>query len=476
MEKLKLNKGIVGVLDSLFLYSFLFYAILGNNSFTYGSKLISYVMWFALLLGVGLIFYRILNFKEYFKFPDIIFPVLMLASIGITTLVNYNSHFKENLIFCVYWAFYLLILFTVSREKSKEEIKQDFERFALVYMAYYLISAVLSFYLLLTGYAEKFVTADTGYEYIAGFMWGRLWGTHINPNQGAIGSAIACGVLVYFFITRKKIWKRILCALGVFCLVMYIALSDSRSGAVCLGVVAAVSTFVYMCGKKTDKKILFKGLAAVLAVIMLVVGISAPRKLKDGYNSISKAIVTEQKNDPTPGEPPKITPPTVDRGYDLSDDISNRRFDVWGSGVDIYLSSPKAMTVGVGFAGMLDYAKGNLPETYIVTNDYAELRTLDNEFFNIMAAQGSLGLLTAAAFVVFILIKLFKRIFKLPKDEVSFAAGTLAVVLGLACSAMFMGVMFYHFSPNSVMFWTALGSLTAFLSRSCSEEKANEQD
>ena len=153
----------------------------------------------------------------------------------------------------------------------------------------------------------------------------------------------------------------------------------------------------------------------------------------------------------------------IDRGYDLSEDISNRRFDVWKSGIEVFTHSGKNMIFGLSYCGFTEYAQENMPDTYIVNNDYAVMITLDNEILNIMIANGIFGIISAVAFVGYILVFVIVKYRKEKKDEKYFVAIQLAILFPLACAAMFSSIMFYHFSPNAIMFWTVLGQLMAYL-------------
>lgn len=473
MSKLRINDKYLNIIENLFLYLFMAYAMLSTNSFTYGKSVIGFLMWPSMLLGAFIISYRILNFKDYYKMPGLLFLVLMLGSIGVSTVVNYQYSFKSNLLFCVYWSFYFLIIYTISIDKTKAQIKSRMEHLAAFFAVYLTVNVIISFVLLIINYSKTIITADTNYEYYIGFVYGRLWGAFINPNGGAVSAAIATVILIYFIISSKNIAVKVLCAFDVFLQLMYIALSDSRSGAVCVGVSLATFVFVLLLGKFKDKNIGFKAIAVVIAAVTAVAGFMLPRELKDGYNDLSIAI--SEKNEEKPSDEGEdetsFTPPVIDRGYDLTEDVSNRRFDVWYSGLEIYSSSARTLLIGTGFAGIADYAKEHVPGTYIINNDYAELRTLDNEFFNIMDAQGSLGLLITAAFVLFVLIFIVKGVSKTDEKYFKIITLEIALTVGLSSAAMFSGMMFYHFSQNAVIFWIAIGSLMYLLNNDRKEMK-----
>ena len=58
----------------------------------------------------------------------------------------------------------------------------------------------------------------------------------------------------------------------------------------------------------------------------------------------------------------------IGREQDISGDISNRRFSIWKSGIDLFAESP---LIGVGgYSNIVTFAQENIPTTYLVANDY----------------------------------------------------------------------------------------------------------
>ena len=158
----------------------------------------------------------------------------------------------------------------------------------------------------------------------------------------------------------------------------------------------------------------------------------------------------------------------VDRGYDIEGDISNRRFDIWKSGIELLGTSP---IYGTSFGGLRSYAQENLPETYIVNNDYKAFNTLDNEVLNVFTGQGIIGGALLVAFVLVVLVKTFKNIIKLNVQDFEVASTCFVIAICITASAMFRAAMFYHSSPNANMFWTFLGILVFYMHKKWCEIK-----
>lgn len=443
-----------------FIALFMLYAILGSNSITYGHGIITPIMWLCFALSAVILGYKVIKYKTYFKFPETLILIGTVFSIGLSTLINYRYSFKSNAVLCIYWVIYFFVLFSCEKGKSRSDCKKDFKFVCTVFVIYTTVAVLASLVLYFAGVGKINVTSDTEYTYNLGFVWGRLWGVFINPNNGAISSALSIIVMVCAFIKCKKLWARILIVLDCAAHMLYIVFSDSRSGSVALSVAVAVFVLCIALIKLKDKKLLLKGASVVLSALIGVSCFMCVRYLKAPVNGAIEIIASQTHND-NKEENDKLN--IIDRGYDLSDDISNRRFDVWKSGLEVFLNSPKNIIAGLSFRGFTDYARENMPDTYIVNNDYADMTVFDNEAVNILVANGAIGIICIGAFVLYILICMFKRFNSVDSPDKNTVALMFAVLFALACSAMFSSVMFYHFSPNTVIFWLILGNCIAFL-------------
>lgn len=520
----------IRIIEKIFVTIFFVYAVLGTNNITYGKSFITPVMWLSFALGGILLLYRLVHIKRYIKMTAIIPLFALLISIVISTLANYRYSFKDNVVICIYWALFFFILYAIDDERSISDVKKDVIYVCALYTIYISLSVLTSLIMMKKGVSEKIVVPDTGYEYYKGFAIGRLWGTFINPNTGAISAAITIILLIYFFGRYKNVGLRIVLIGDMLLQLLYIALSDSRSGAVCMGVVLAFYTFFSVIFRETaekkdvsnegsngtanedsgnsiikqgnvikTKKISYILIAVLLSLTLGFTGFYVSRKTKDVYNNVVAAIVrhNEEKireqamqelleqglseeeieaaiEEKLEDERESVL--TIDRGYDLSNDVSNRRLDAWKSAVEVFLSSPKMIMLGASFKGFTQYALENMPETYIVNNTYGHFSTLDNEIFNVMDAQGLIGLIALFAVLVALFVGLFKYVFKVRYEDRTFVALIIAIVFGLAVSAMFCSVMFYHFSHNAVLFWVALGGLMYVVKKSATIELCEDKE
>lgn len=468
MQNICLNEKKKDFARKIFISVFLIYAILGSNSLTYGNRIITPIMWAAMFFSVVILAYRLLNLKEYFKVPETVIIIAVLSTIGLSTVINRNYSFKNNIIYCVYWVIYFLILFTCEKKKSTKSCKSDIGFVSVVFVSYTTLAVIASFILLFMGVGITNTAKDTNYQYNLGFVWGRLWGVFINPNNGAVSCAVSITMLIFAFISYKKVWKRIVFGVLIFIHLMYIVFSDSRTGAVVLSVSIASFLLCAVLNMIKDKKLILKLLSFVMAIGVAAAAFVSVRELKNITNNtvnFVSGIISDGNKDNKDN--------IIDRGYDISDDVSNRRFDVWKSGVEVYKNSAHNIIFGLSFCGFTDYARDNMPQTYIVNNDFGDMTTLDNELLNILISNGIIGFLSVAAFVIYIIAVVFKNFAFISSGNKYYVCLMLSIPISLAAAAMFSSVMFFHFSPNTIIFWYLLGRLSAFLinERTYSDDK-----
>ena len=198
--------------------------------------------------------------------------------------------------------------------------------------------------------------------------------------------------------------------------------------------------------------------------------------ISDVSQAPSETPSTQEPTDNTPSpdinptEKPAITFAPIDRNYNLEDDYSNRRFDLWKSGLEVYKDSTKNMLVGTTYYGMRLYSYENLPDTYLVNNSQTDFANFHNEFINILVAQGALGFISIVWMILSIIIYVIKNFKKLNSSN-SFEFITAAViVIILALASMFIPGVFYLFAPSSIVFWMFLGYAVMLL------KKGNEQE
>lgn len=465
-------------LEIVFKIWFYIYVILSTCNLTYGQEIVSVIMWPMLVLGAVLVLERGIHVKEYWRMPQLWALILLFLSYLLSLVANLQYESKGGLVTMVFWVFYFGLLYTFHEDDSRERVEREFKLMAVVHIVYVLIMTVISLSMMAVGYSKSYIDVQNGnYEVCAGFHDGRLWGAFQDPNLGAVVCCTAIVLSIYFMRnTKKKQWKVIL-GICIALFLTYIAFSDSRNGLVslCIG----ISGYVFFCMYHKDRRIKKQWKNVMISLALGVLCMLVPEGIKFTYNiAVEHASEQEQKKDDTKtsiekaGNDKHIAAP-VERNYSMEGDVSNRRFDIWCSGIEVGLSRP---FTGTSFTGIVPYAKENMPDTYIVNNDHWDYSTMDNEIINIFVSQGFPGIISLLFLISSTLLYIFRRIWKQEKEQFALSAVLLTCVLILSVSAMFQATMFYQNSANANMFWMFLGYLIFLLKYNIPKKKITGSD
>lgn len=462
---------------------FLFKLLLLTNGFllasslTYGRKIISFVIWPTALLGCLLVLYRFLFFKRFLKSQGLVFLIIFAVSFAASALYTWRYGYYDNLRYFVFLVFQFGLLYAFDSGRDPARTKKQFRWCAIYYLLVMALLSLLSFIFMAVGYTKTF-TPDVGEdipEYYIGFVSGRLFGAYWDPNIAATMAAAAVLLSVYFLLQKKSALPRVACILNILLQIAYITFSDSRTGR--LSLLAGMVLLAALFGARHRfAKARVPQALCVLLLVALTAGITyaAPEAIKDGYNYALTAAATRRQESLTDetdsasdstGNAEESTDTVIedllDRGYDLSTDPSNRRFDIWKSAVEIFKTSP---ILGVSRGNILAYVDENLPDSYLVTNDYMRFKSMHNLFFEILASQGLLGILPFVAFAVWSVVGVLKNWKYLWRSEEFQLFAIIICVLGTVCaSTLVMTEIVYVSSPVSTIFWLGLGCMNHYL-------------
>ncbi len=464
-------------LETVFKVLFFLYGALTFNCITFGTIAISVVMWPTFALGALLLLYRAVTWRR-FHTPYMWALVILLTAGCVSVLLNYRYNLKMNILYMICWAFYFLILYVQPHERVMAALKRELHLFATLYTIFTEVCVVVSIVMLFSGYSLH--VEFEGGRLLGGFVDSRLYGMFIDPNAGATCAAVAGLFLGHALRLYRCWWQRTLLLLGGALNLFYIALSDSRTGMVVLFVLGLIYTLLYLLRRLQHLR-LAPLLAVAGAVIIGIGGLCAPTLVKTMYNrgvalfatNMSGGTQTDSDNTTDDKRQEIIDSLTVHRDYDLSGDISNRRFSVWRSGLEIFATRP---LFGTSYGGFTDYAKEALPNTYIVNNDHVDMITFDNEIVNVLVSTGIAGTLPLLIFAVGILLFILRHFNRMGDGLYPLLSTSLAAVFGIAASAMFRTAMFYYISPNANLFWTLLGIIATVCALNAKPTKQGEYD
>lgn len=459
-QKLQKIKPYTEKAESVFLVLFFVYVSLGFNNLTVGTKIVSVFMWPTYLLGAALLGMRFLQWKDCVRMPGL-FALLALCAVGAVSIaLNLQYDVKGNLVHLIFWAFYFLLCYLSRESTDTRTLRRRFTVLFHMLCAVAFVLTAISFGMMIFDYAKKFTL--NGDLVRRGFLGGRLFGAYQTPNAGAvIGSIVTVGSVHFIRVYKNKLYT----AFAVInCLLQfaYLVFSDSRTGRVCYALACAVYLFFALREKRGDA-FRFKQAAVALTLSAAVIagGYFLPKWVQIAYNftanTLDAAIETEAEAEAKKEGKKEKDKLLLGRKESLDEDYSNGRIRFWKSGVEIFLQKP---LFGHTFKGFLPYAQENLPDTFLVKNDYLQLNTLDNDVMNLMVSNGIAGLVCFAAFVILILRRLLLLFRNRASDPL--IPLLLAVCAAAAASSLFSSGVLYMQCQYSLLFWVALGLLMRF--------------
>ena len=461
---------------------YLLLGLLSFNSLTANRSLLSVYSVFLTCFG-GLYFvYRLLHYGAYIRTKGLGLLVLFLVSYAAAAFASSQYGLTENVQSMIWMVMQFFLLYAYDSRLSREQICKECAVLGGLVVAYTFLFSLLGLGCLVLNYSN--VTVVNGVRTTMGYIWHRLWGFYSDPNYGAVLATVSMMLGIFFACGSKKTAVWIFGAVNTLVQLAYVTFSDSRTGLICLLISIFWMSAVLLI--RVDpiariRRIPRAPLAIALALVITVLSFGATRGILWGGNQYLSAVtdpqsplffwMDEQKREgyeeeieEHPGEQVQIEDITVGRGEDseLSEDISNRRFAIWKSALQIVATRP---ILGVSFRNILPYAKDVLPETYIVNNDHNDFASMHNLYVDVLVSQGALGVLIFVSFVVFVIVSVLRRIFKDKGEGYFLPAMALCVVVPIVVSAFFYSEILFINTGGSVIFWCAMGYLMNLLDK-----------
>lgn len=431
---------------------YLLYLLLAFNSFVNAESWMNLASYVITLLGCLMILWMVFRYRRYTKAYHLWILIAFIFSYVISAFSHASYGFVENVKGTIWLVLPIVLVYLPASDMSGEEIRWEWKWISRLYILYCTIVNLISLSMVYWGRMYEFKD-PSGEIHVIGYRWSRLWGVYDDPNHGATITVIALFMLIYLLFTMKSMWKRIAVTLLFVVNYLYVVLSDSRTGLLCLTMGILIGGIVCCLVGRKEKN--FKRTVTCMLGVCLAAGIvfSGSFAVKTAYRPIDKKIVQilKAKN--------KLPKPsgkkTSSRKKDLEADYSNGRLEIWKNGLQIVESSP---LIGVGYRNMTEYAKENLPEGYLVNNPSgAKYDSMHNLELDVLVSQGIVGGIIFLLFVGNICVIFFKNIRKVPKKNIPELACTFGIAGALGAAGTFLSFIFYVNAPQSFCFWLFLG-------------------
>ena len=418
---------------------------------------------FIAMLGIG--FFYIKNIKCISK--DVMVRLLFgfLLSYGLTFILVTNYDIVSSAKVGIWLIVNLTFVFGYNHFKSQSQIIFEIDTVARVFV---ILCTLLNIFnmLLLVGNVTKFVTSYDGQILMFGIApWGRFYGNHYDPNYASICYGCAIIIALYLLNKSKGRVSKILYGISICLQSVYIIFAQSRT--VRVAFLIGIVTYTILTMIRMQKKVFcMKGMCTTLLVICIVMVV--PDSTIKLYNQIKSYGIentvnesTEVDEDEDEEEDEEIV---IGRQDVESSDISNRRFDIWKSGLEITESN---ILYGIGFANIKPYAIENMPDTYIVSNDYKKFNAFHNMFVDVLVSQGIIGIGIVAAIAIFFAVQVIRKRKELfLEGKNADTVGMLfSCILMLLVSSLFLSEIFYVNNVCTYIFWLLLGYLYYFLKK-----------
>jgi len=446
------NIFIVGLLIMLISRAVGAYSLLPS---TIDSVLFSILAIFGSIVLLADFFTRVLK-KNRWTYDILL--LLFIVIMCISSLLNMKYGLFGNLKFIVWQALYFFIVYDngISRDRNKSDQLLSIISGTLIVIWTSLVVVSLGMFLTQYNYSIQLSRVN---PLRIGMLEGRLFGVFSDPNYGSVMCVVTIFLSLYYIFSKKYSNKWLLTGVyvSIFLNISYIILSGSRNGLITLLVTTFVFVFfsMYQYQLKKKKNLLLNILLSILsgvAVMALVFGVA--QLIKIGWSYFPQFF--EKKQTGTTAGRVNLTRPDVAQ----STDVSNLRFTIWKSAVEIFQSS---WLFGTSPKNMIAYAQDVLPNTYIAQRNFS----VHNAYLNTLASTGILGGLTFVAFIVTkaarVIAFLFKPITNLLNTRMIYC---ICGIFALAFSGFFHNEMILVNISGAFLFWFLLGEVIGKLKAS----------
>lgn len=452
--KLKIRNMNNYIFEVPFKLLYLVFAFFTYCNITYSRPIMSVVVDMILGLGALTILFRIFNLKRYIKTKGLMVVVLFLISYFISMIANYQYGISDNFKYLIWTSFHFFVFYACDVDRDVKEYRKEFNIISWFFIIVMFILSSCSILMYYRGISIEIYNQQGG-VFLAGVVWGRLWGTFTDPNYASVFATISIVFSYFKFKNVKTLPIRMFLTINIIVQMMYIAFSDSRTGVVCV----FSCTFIYtlLIGLKFFKVkrisypvIIVSSLAIAVILAAIPVGIKhANNAMRDYTEMIVEDSEEELK---------------IGRADDLENNFSNRRFELWSSAIEIVETKP---IVGVSFFNIVPYAQKNTPKTYLVNNDHGVFNNFHNMPFNVLVGQGILGFMVVLVTAILLIVYIFKHLFNAKAEDFEYLVILVTSVAASAVSSIFLTDIYYVNSPTSLVFWLFLGYLVHYFKRMC---------
>lgn len=420
------------------------------------------------LFGAAVVGLDVFTRRVFLTAKNVGWLAAFLLVCAISSAINAKYGIIGNVRNLVWLAISFFLLYTIDPKRTIDSVKKEIKYVGniLIAVCFLACGASLVMFALQVGYYVD-VYPDSFAR--MGFIEGRLFGVFEDPNYAAVVAMIAIIYSIFNLKNTEKKWLKAFYVCGICVDFCYIVLSGSRTTEVAAIIVVFLAAYFLLLKKlnttKFNKPFLRISiiLVAILCSAVLIFSFLFARKalayLPDVVGAPFKSVsVAEQK----PRRHIDITRDDVSN----SADISNCRFKIWLSALELFKSKP---IFGVSPRNMRTYAKAAFPKGFIAQRSYA----VHNAYLDVLTSTGLLGAVLISIFLVKYLISVFQFLFvNLNNKNFTLVLFGFLNVATVAISAFFLSEIFFVNTIGVLTFWMNLGYSYHFSNKSAAQENA----
>ena len=477
MKTLKKYEAYLDVARKWYIISFITYLLLSRvvmfvNIISLPVNGIMYNL-FA-MAGVAILVWDFFTNFHQFKSIENIILLVFLGVCGISSILNMEYGFANNLKTLVWMAIQFFILYSTLHVKDKSYIKNMLQTIMKLTTSIWFVTTVISLFQFL--FIIKYKAPFSSYARRQGFIDSRLFGVYSDPNFAAVTSVIV--IIFALFIcknTTSKKYRRFQIA-NIICQMLYIILSGSRTGQIVLIFILCMLAVVFVRNKYISQKknryclralvtAAIVGVVAILGIKVLPQPLIMVAKLGEGikkeiiHKDTHTGVNDDEEEEDDNEEEDDDEEINLDREDVKEDNISNNRFQIWSSAIEV---SGSSRLFGVSPRNLVPYAQANYPESYIATSGYET----HNGYVAVFVYTGIAGTVVMLAFVGYMLYLFVKYLIasknKKYGDEIVIS---LSVVIVIAISSFMLLDIFFVNTVSAALFWLTAGYFTYIAKR-----------
>lgn len=399
--------------------------------------------------------------RIFLRAKNIIWLLIFLVVCLISSIINVKYGILGNIRNLVWLAISFLLLYPIDGERSIEDVKKEIKFIANILILVWFVACLVSIGMFLLQFGVYVDVYPDSFARL-GFVEGRLFGIFEDPNYAAVVAVIVILFSIFNVKNSSKQFFKIFYFSNILINFCYLVLSGSRTAEVSVILVTFLLAYFALLRKFEGRKanLILKQLAIVIisltCSLALTFSIFYTRKMLSYLPELmGLPFQTTSASEPRARKHVDTTREDINN----STDVSNCRFKIWKSALELFESTP---ILGTSPRNMRAYAKAEFPNGFIAQRSYA----VHNAYLDVLTSTGIIGALVLAIFFVKYLTCIFKFLFlNLKSKNYYMVLFNFSVVTVVAISAFFLSEIFFVNTIGVLAFWLNLGYSCYFIEK-----------